>query len=353
MNGYRFPEQNVLCAEMPVSKELLGILLEQVYEATLPFTGYMRFTCEDAALLFLFFFNGAPYAAGKFVDGKSFSYSILEFAQQLDASAGRCMTVALCETDPVLLKNMLLILQEVPAIKAPTTLFDMESFVRQVCKAGSPAMIALCSNKTFNFFYFRDGKGVHTHYGDPLFEKPSGMTVDEEMLLFAYQPETTVEAYVFRTMVTTEAKDAAGIDRKTLSSLLLGGEIALTGKEATARTEARTPAVAQPQKQVPSVNLTVDSGPQCGESFVVTLPCTIGRKNCDLNLNDGQVSRRHAELRIVEKKLMIVDLESTNGTKVNGESVTLKQLAPKDLITIGETVLKITPPDNPHSTARR
>jgi pSer/pThr/pTyr-binding forkhead associated (FHA) protein len=40
---------------------------------------------------------------------------------------------------------------------------------------------------------------------------------------------------------------------------------------------------------------------------------------------------------------MIEDMASTNGTKVNGESITQKRLIPNDLISIGPTNLRISP----------
>ena len=89
--------------------------------------------------------------------------------------------------------------------------------------------------------------------------------------------------------------------------------------------------------------LSVESGPLQGERFTVTLPCTIGRKDCDVVLDDRLVSRRHAELKLVDNKLEIEDLASTNGTRVNGRQVTRKRLIPNDLISIGPTSLRIFP----------
>ena len=51
-------------------------------------------------------------------------------------------------------------------------------------------------------------------------------------------------------------------------------------------------------------------------------PVTIGRlPECDIELNDSKVSRRHAEVRLVEGRPVVVDLASLNGTKVNGRGV--------------------------------
>ncbi|MBV5337591.1 MAG: FHA domain-containing protein, partial [Deltaproteobacteria bacterium] len=80
-----------------------------------------------------------------------------------------------------------------------------------------------------------------------------------------------------------------------------------------------------------------------GERFTVKLPCTIGRKNCDLILDDRLVSRRHAELKFIQNAVSIEDLESKNGTRVNGGKITSSQLLPNDLVSIGPINLRIMP----------
>jgi pSer/pThr/pTyr-binding forkhead associated (FHA) protein len=88
----------------------------------------------------------------------------------------------------------------------------------------------------------------------------------------------------------------------------------------------------------------VESGPLQGERFSMALPCTIGRKDCDLILDDRLISRRHAEIKFDENnRLFIEDLASTNGTKVNGKLVKKKQLVPNDIISIGPANLRISP----------
>ncbi len=343
MDSYQFPEQKVDCGGKPFSRELLGSLLEQVFSSSLPVTGYLKFVGADAAIYFLFFLKGAPYAAGKYSAGKPVSYTIRELGEHLAGSASESMTITLCHTDPVLLKSMLLFLQEEPTIKAPTTFIDLEYIVRQLGEAGANALITLCRDRKFNFFFFKGGKGAVVHYADTAFDRPEGMTMDEEMLLYAFQPGAKVEAYVFRDMNTSEAEDANQLDRDTLLDLLTGRKppaaaSPLKPLPVAERTETLTP---QP-KRMPSVVLTIESGSQQGERFTVTLPCTIGRRECDVILNDGQVSRRHAVLRVLEQKLVIEDLGSTNGTQVNAETVSLKQLATKDLITLGDTRLRVT-----------
>ncbi|NVN99861.1 MAG: FHA domain-containing protein [Geobacteraceae bacterium] len=339
MNCYKFPEQKILQQEALFSREKLSELLTQASAPEAPVTGYIRFADSDAALYFLFFLNGAPYAAGRYAGGRPVSYTIRELGDHLATSASATMKVALCQTDPVLLKCMLLFLQEEPAVKAPTTLIDLEYIVRQIGEAGSHALITLCREQQFNFFFFKNGKAALAHFADQEFERAAGMTVDEEMLLYTFQPGAKVDAYVFRDMVTEEAKDAALLDSSSLLEILTGG----TGQPAAASPQPERTEILNARPRLPSVVLSLESGPQQGERFTVTLPCVIGRKGCDLVLNDGQISRRHAELKVVERKLVIEDLGSTNGTMVNGENVTSKRLSPGDLLTIGETSLRVTP----------
>jgi hypothetical protein len=66
----------------------------------------------------------------------------------------------------------------------------------------------------------------------------------------------------------------------------------------------------------------------------------LGRsKECDVQVPDANVSRRHAELRQEGSSWWIVDLDSTNGTEVNGKRVPRAKLADGDRITLGSTEL--------------
>jgi hypothetical protein len=73
-------------------------------------------------------------------------------------------------------------------------------------------------------------------------------------------------------------------------------------------------------------------------------PIRIGRApECELVLRDSRVSRRHARLAPRDGVLVLTDLGSTNGTRVNGHRVSEVVLGAGDRITIGETTLTIEP----------
>jgi hypothetical protein len=70
-------------------------------------------------------------------------------------------------------------------------------------------------------------------------------------------------------------------------------------------------------------------------------PVTIGRLvGCEVVVDDTNVSRRHAEIRRDGDSFMVVDLGSTNGTRVNGIPVHSHRLSSGDIVTVGTTSLR-------------
>ena len=68
----------------------------------------------------------------------------------------------------------------------------------------------------------------------------------------------------------------------------------------------------------------------------------IGRApECELVLKDSRASRRHARLAARDGVLVLTDLGSTNGTRVNGHRVTEVVLGARDRVQIGETSILV------------
>jgi hypothetical protein len=66
----------------------------------------------------------------------------------------------------------------------------------------------------------------------------------------------------------------------------------------------------------------------------------IGRAaDCELVLRDPRVSREHARVHARDGHLVLTDLGSTNGTRVNGQRIREVVLGADDQIAIGDTVL--------------
>jgi Protein of unknown function (DUF3662)/FHA domain len=82
-----------------------------------------------------------------------------------------------------------------------------------------------------------------------------------------------------------------------------------------------------------------DGGDQ--HTYELVTPVTLlGRgTDCDLRLVDPGVSRHHAELRVENGQVVLVDLGSTNGTFVNGQPVRRVALTDGTHVSLGRTTL--------------
>lgn len=89
------------------------------------------------------------------------------------------------------------------------------------------------------------------------------------------------------------------------------------------------------------VTLRVLEGLERGKIYArMQTPVSIGREDDNtIQLNDDRVSRFHAKLQDDGGRVILTDLDSTNGTRVNGHPVQVKVLQPGDLLMIGRCVL--------------
>ncbi len=92
--------------------------------------------------------------------------------------------------------------------------------------------------------------------------------------------------------------------------------------------------------------LEVLSGPLDGKTWTFEREITIGRDDAVADACialDRYVSRKHARLRVDEGAIVLSDLESRNGTKLNGQAVLGDtQLAVGAPFVVGRTVLRVT-----------
>lgn len=91
------------------------------------------------------------------------------------------------------------------------------------------------------------------------------------------------------------------------------------------------------------VTLRILDGPERGAIYCqVATPITLGREEGNtIRLNDERISRYHLRVTEDDGSVLLTDLQSTNGTRVNGESVNVWTLRPGDLIMIGRSLLLV------------
>jgi DNA-binding NtrC family response regulator len=119
-------------------------------------------------------------------------------------------------------------------------------------------------------------------------------------------------------------------------------------EDGSTREETRTGIAAPPPaaESVRAYRLVVVEGPETGTTFTVDggepSRALVGQSQvCELRLSDRLVSRRHLALTPMPKGLRLVDLESTNGTFVDGVRVFDALLTGGELVRLGETAMSI------------
>jgi len=102
-------------------------------------------------------------------------------------------------------------------------------------------------------------------------------------------------------------------------------------------------------------NFLFRSGPLKGQRYQIKTPVlNVGRADYnDLVVADGSVSTSHAKLQRREGVWMLIDLESTNGTFVDGERITAETaLAPGAMVRFGDVQAVFEPTDDALGTAK-
>lgn len=102
----------------------------------------------------------------------------------------------------------------------------------------------------------------------------------------------------------------------------------------------------RPGMHTQSDRLVLVAGPGQGQEFVLGSDrLVIGRgEECEVSVNHPSVSRVHAEIRRVgQGRWEVVDLSSANGVRVNGSELPNSLLDSRDVIELGDVVLKFLP----------
>ena len=91
-----------------------------------------------------------------------------------------------------------------------------------------------------------------------------------------------------------------------------------------------------------SIYLEFINGPLNGQRIMVFKSTTIGRSGeNNIVLNDKKVSGRHCKIHIVDDEFMVEDLNSTNGTFINGEKIKKSKLEQGDELKLSTIKIKV------------
>src|SRR5215213_4282892 len=98
-------------------------------------------------------------------------------------------------------------------------------------------------------------------------------------------------------------------------------------------------------------SLVITSGQLEGRRIEVSRELVIGRENVDVEIDDSELSRRHFAVRPVAGGLEVEDLDSRNGTRVDGTRISgPTRVKNGAVVTVGMTTLAVEVPQE--ETAR-
>ncbi|MCG8317344.1 MAG: FHA domain-containing protein [Pseudomonadales bacterium] len=125
--------------------------------------------------------------------------------------------------------------------------------------------------------------------------------------------------------------------------LIKVGDVELEITDPKMRTGATTAGV----KAKTDWTITALSGELKGKAIALHGTMVLGRsEKCDVVINDEHMSRRHAEVNLRDGVLRIIDLNSSNGTRVNSVKITEQVLKPGDKINFDQLVFLVAGPQN-------
>lgn len=151
--------------------------------------------------------------------------------------------------------------------------------------------------------------------------------------------------------------DQITVGRTTLTFLLRGGPAPVRGPEHFGAmafpvqafqpqpTPQPQPAPLPSQMGVPStfgLTLVALDGPLSGKRFPLAASADIGREGHVIPMAfDNMASRRHARVEVHGASVTVTDLNSTNGTFVNGVRIQSQPISPGDQVRIGATTFRV------------
>jgi two-component system, NtrC family, response regulator HydG len=122
---------------------------------------------------------------------------------------------------------------------------------------------------------------------------------------------------------------------------------AASAKNAPGHSTLERPKAPTASTSLPTLTLEIIAGPDVGKTLVVDPAESVGRvfigksKACQLELTDPLASRRHVAVALEAGGVRLTDLDSTNGTLVNGVRVLEALLFGGELVRIGDTTLAL------------
>lgn len=110
-------------------------------------------------------------------------------------------------------------------------------------------------------------------------------------------------------------------------------------------TNDELPAIEMPDTISDKWYIEINCGPFSGKRYTLSKTNIIGRAaECDIQVPDDNVSRKHVRLDIIGGALKVTDMGSANGCLINGSKITSAYARPGDVLTVAQHEMNIRGP---------
>jgi len=316
-----FPLVDSIVAEQLYVQETFEQQLRQLHGEERPFVGVVEVVVEPTHRLYLCIVQGELHAAARWWNAKWSSLTIRRFFQLLHAAYNARVNV--WRADPILIKSLLIVAQKAPSLQTTSAVVKLDGLLQHLAQMQRDALLVVHETAGLTLCYFLNGAPVFLESRNPAWRE---LDDDNHGRLQRIVRETTAESLDLSLYEDVNVHAAQDRD-------LLGDQ--------------------WPERVVdfflaPRFALVLATeGGQEARVVLKGSQFTIGRgPDNDLVLSHPSVSRSHLLIRFEQGGHQARDLDSRNGTLLNGRAMTSATLAGGESLRVGEVALRFIREDD-------
>lgn len=279
--------------------------------------GFFAFTFQkpgETDTIYLFVVNGHPYGAGMIEKGNPAFFNVKEFFDIF--SKHGTGEIIYYKVERKLLQCLLIYFSKEPSQKFASDMVDMEKVLTSLETAASDSIIALKSGNRVEFSISLKGRLSFNFFIEP---SPADEQPRDALLVYIYgQQDPPITLEIFNDIRPLPASDAIHPKTELPKSLI---------------EHYSTPPV---PSLIAKAGVTLMLDNKVVGRFLISKPETIIGRNpgSDILIENPGVSRQHALIREEDGRFIIEDKGSANGTFVESEKITSRELKDGDRIKI-------------------
>jgi pSer/pThr/pTyr-binding forkhead associated (FHA) protein len=319
VSQWGFPLVDSIVADQLYESETFEQQLHQLHAMERPFVGVVEVVVEPNHRLYLCFMQGELHAAARWWNAAWSLLTIRRFFQLLHTVSSARVNV--WRTDPILIKSLLIVAQKAPSLHTTSTVVKLDGLLQYLAQMRRDALLVVHEATGLTLCYFLDGAPVFIESRNPAWREID----DNHDRLRRIAQETAAESVdlsLYEDVTVHAAPDCE----------LLGDQ--------------------WPERVIdcylaPRFALALATeGGQEARVIMKGSQFAIGRgPDNDLVLSHPSVSRSHLLIRYEQGEHLARDLDSRNGTLLNGCAMASATLTGGECLRVGDIGLRFVRED--------